>query len=292
MTALQRSAKTITKIEKRSALSRNELIAEYIVPSIPVILTADATRDWKAMGKLTPDFFRTNYAHLTKEIKGVTYTMPEYVDLMINSTPENPAPYPFNFNLEKHPELLDYIKPEIIYAKSDRVNSPLLPKFLFRGTEVYELFLGGNGSSFPYLHIDALFLHTQITQIYGAKEFILYPPEQSSYMYPRADNHKVSQIDIGNPDFERFPLFKKATPIKVTVEEGETILFPTGWWHTTVIHEPCISLGRVHLNEANWNDFASDKLKSWKKHLSSLAILPWMYIKTVGQLLNIVEKLT
>lgn len=86
--------------------------------------------------------------------------MTEHVHIILNDIPENPAPYPFNFNLKKCPELFKYIEPEILYAKSDRVNSFLLLDFLCRGTELYELFLGGNGSKFPYIHIDALFLHT------------------------------------------------------------------------------------------------------------------------------------
>lgn len=277
------------KIDKRSNISREELIKEYIEPSIPVVLTADATQAWKAMGKLTPEFFRTNYAHLTKKIGGVTYRMPEYIDLMLASTPENPAPYPFNFNLRNCPELLEDLKPEIIYAKSDRVNNPLLPKFVFRYTQVYEFFLGGNGATFPFLHIDALFLHTQITQLYGSKEFILYPPDQTPYVYPNEDNAKISQVNVFNPDYERFPLFREATPTRVTLEEGETILFPTRWWHTTRIHEPCISLGRVHVNAANWDDFISDNYKTWQKDLSVFAILPLMYTKTLGYLMNLSE---
>ena len=281
---------TITKIEKRSNISHKELIAEYIEPSVPVVLTADATRNWKAMGKITPEFLRKNYGHLSKEFKGVKYTMSQYVDRMMTSTPEDPAPYPFNFNLNKCPELLNDIKPEIIYGKSDRVNNPLLPKFMLKGTTVYEFFLGGNGSAFPFLHVDQLFLHTQITQIYGSKEFILYPPEQTPYMYPKPDNPKVSQINTLAPDYEKFPLFKEAKPMIINVEQGETILFPTKWWHTTRIHEPCISLGRVQLNAANWNDFTDDNLQSWKKQMSVLSVFPLMYAKTLGHALNVWEK--
>lgn len=285
--------KTISQIDKRSNISRKELIANYIEPSVPVVLKADATREWKAMGKITPEFFKTNYAHLTKQIKGVTYTMPEYVDLMLASTPENPAPYPFSFNVNAQcPELMEEIKPEIVYAKSDRINNPLLPKFMLHGTEVYEFFLGGNGASFPFLHVDALSLHTQITQIYGSKDFIFYSPEQAPYMYPREDNDKISQVNVFKPDYERFPLFRKAEPIRVTVEEGETILFPTKWWHTTQIHEPCISLGRVHVNAANWDAFTNDNFKSWKKYRPAIAVPALLYAKTLGHIMTIQEKLS
>ncbi|GAB3545201.1 hypothetical protein GCM10027577_16970 [Spirosoma fluminis] len=279
----------VTRIDKRANITRDELIAEYIKPGIPVVLT-DATQGWKAMGKITPEFFKTHYGHLTKQLKGTTYTLAEYVDLMLASTPENPAPYPFSFNVgQTCPELFEDIKPEVVYGKSDRIKHPLLPKFMLHGTETYEFFLGGNGANFPVLHVDALFLHTQITQLYGAKEFIFYPPDQDEYMYPSAENPKISQVDVFNPDYGKHPLFRKATPITIMVEEGETVLFPTRWWHTTRIHEPCISLGRVHLNAYNWADFARDNYSHWKKQYPAIALPAFLYAKTLGYVMDIQE---
>lgn len=281
----------LTAIDKRSNISRQELLAEYIEPGIPVVLT-DATRHWSAMKKFTPEFFKANYGTLSKEIKGKTYTMAEVVDRIKVSSTKNPAPYPFNLNIEKFfPELLAEVKPEIIFGKSDRIKHPLLPSMMLRGTEVYELFLGGKGASFPFLHIDALFLHTQITQLYGSKDFILYSPDQTPYLYPMAENKKVSEVDVFNPDYEKHPLFKKATPVRVTVEEGETILFPTKWWHTTQIHEPCISVGRVHLNEWNWADFTQDNYDLRKKYQPAVALAMLAYGKALGHLLSMQEKL-
>jgi histone arginine demethylase JMJD6 len=280
----------LTTIDKRSNISQQELLREYIEPGIPVVLT-DATRDWRAMGKFTPAFFKHTYGHLTKEIKGRTYSLAEVADLILTSTPKNPAPYPFNLNIERNfPELLEDLKPEIVFGKSDRVKHPLLPKLMLRATEVYELFLGGNGAGFPYLHVDALFLHTQITQLYGAKEFILYSPDQTPFLYPRGDNQKVSQVNTSAPDYEQFPLFREAKAVKVLVEEGETILFPTKWWHTTKIHEPSISVGRVHLNEWNWTDFNRDNFELRRHKHPAVALATLAYGTVLGHWLTIQEK--
>lgn len=282
--------RTLTSIDKRCNISQRELLAEYIEPGLPVVLT-DATDHWKARGKFTPAFFKEHYGHLTKEIKGQTYSLAEVADLILTSSAENPAPYPFNLNIERFfPELLADIKPEIIFGKSDRVKHPLLPKLMLRGTQVYELFMGGNGASFPFLHVDALFLHTQITQLYGAKEFILYSPDQTPYLYPKADNAKIAQVDIFKPDYEKFPLFRHARPVRVLVEEGETILFPTKWWHTTQIHEPCISVGRVHLNEWNWADFNRDNFDVRRQRYPAVAAATLAYGRVLGHLMNMQER--
>ena len=282
--------KGITSIDKRTNLSHEEFIKEYVNKSLPVILT-DAAKDWKAMGKLTPAFFKETYPHITKTINGVTYKMDDFIDHMLTSTADNKAPYPYNFDVEKvFPELMADFLPEIIYGNIDRINHKLMPRKLLQGTTLYEIFLGGNGSSFPFLHYDALFMHTQITQIYGSKIFIMYPPDQTPNMYPYEDNPKFSQVNFLDPDYEKFPLFKEARPIEITINEGETILFPSGWWHTTRITEPCISLGRAQLNGNNWDNFINDRYVNWKKKISYAAAPVLAYGKIVGSIMNAQDK--
>ena len=282
----------LTTVDKRSAISRKELIAEYIKPGIPVVLT-DAAAQWGALGKFTPEYFKSNYGHLTKEIKGKTYTLAEVVDIIRKPTPGVPVPYPFCLDVDKaFPELMHDFKPQVDLGKPDRVQHPFLSKLMLLNTVVNEIFLGGAGSCFPYLHVDALFLHTQITQLYGAKDFILYSPDQTPYMYPKADNTKVSEVDIFNPDYEKHPLFRHAQPVRVTVEEGESILFPTKWWHTTQIHEPCISIARSYLNEWNWTDFVQDNFELRKKRYPALALAMLAYGKALGGFIQVQEKIT
>ncbi|MDN3551345.1 cupin-like domain-containing protein [Mucilaginibacter aquaedulcis] len=280
----------ITTIDKRSGLSKKELYSEYVDRSLPVILT-DAIDNWPALGKYTPAFFKENYGHINKTINGVTYNMSDFIDQMLVSTSENQAVYPFNFDVKKvFPELMADFTPEVIYGKMDRINHRLMPQTILRGTTVYELFLGGNGSSFPYLHYDALYMHTQISQLYGSKDFLMYPPECTPNMYPYPNMTKFSQVNFLDPDYEKFPLFKEVEPITVTVEQGETILFPAGWWHTTKINEPCISLGRAQLNGWNWDNFINDRYDNWKKKISVLASPILVYGKVVGGIMNAQEQ--
>ena len=277
-------------IDRREKLSKKELIKEYIEPSRPVILT-DAVTDWPALDKIVPQLFKEKYGHLVKNVKGVDYTFSEFIDRMLTATKENPCPYPFNLNIEYYfPELKAYIKPEVVYGKIDRVNHPLIPRFMFHDTDVYEFFLGGQGGAFPFLHIDALYLHNQATQLYGTKDFIIYPPEQEKFLYPTKENPKVSPIDIYNPDYEKYPLFREAQPIRVTLRKGETLLFPTGWWHSTQIFEPSISVGRVHLNAANWDKYLSDETKTWKRKSPILGAMVYAYGKILGKIMDLQEK--
>ena len=282
---LNKTAQEVISVDKRSNLLPDEFFNHYVKNSLPVVLT-DAAKDWKAIGKLTPAFFKEHYSHINKTINGVTYNMGEFIDRMLTATPENPPPYPYNFDVEKvFPELMQDFMPEIIYGKIDRINHKLMPRKLLQGTVLYEIFLGGRGSSFPFLHYDALFMHTQITQVYGAKDFFMYPPSQTESMYPYPNNPKFSQVNFLDPDYEKFPLFKDVQPIVFTLQQGETLLFPSGWWHTTKINEPCISLGRAQLNGYNWDNFINDRYVNWKKKISYAAAPVLAYGKVVGKIM-------
>ncbi len=278
-------------IDRRTGLSQREFLHEYVLPGTPVILT-DATARWPAMEKFTWAFFRERYGHLTKEIKGRTYSLRDVVDLIPGSTPEAPAPYPFNLNIETYfPELMADVRPDVPYGASDRVNHPLLPRKLMTSTVPYEVFFGGRGAAFPRVHYDALWLHTQITQIRGSKEFFLYPFEQGRFMYPQPDSEKTSQVDFTSPDFERFPLFSQARATVATVHEGESIFFPAGWWHATRIHEPCISVGRVHLNAGNWSQYTDDVHAYWRRYHAWIAPFVKTYLRALGPVISLQEKM-
>jgi histone arginine demethylase JMJD6 len=282
----------LTTVDRRTNISKRELYHDYVLKGLPVVLT-DATREWKAIGKLTPEFFKEKYGHIKVDIDGKIYLLGDIVDMMLVSTEENPSPYPCNINVDKiFPELVEYFLPHIAYGKANRIFNPLIPKSFLKGTEVAELFFGGKGSFFPTLHIDALFLHTQITQIYGGKEFYIFPPDQVEFMYPRNENPKLSSIKNPlDPDYEKFPLFRKAKPIKVMVNEGETILFSTGWWHYTIMYEPSISYGMVQLNRSNYEPFISDNIALVKKYHPQMAAPLNLYSKLAGVIMNAAERI-
>lgn len=289
---IRQSMQNPFQIDRRSNLGRKALLNEYVNKNLPVILT-DAAKDWPAIGKWTPEFFKTHYGHLTKELDGRLITLAEQVDRVLASTPEDPAPYPYCVEMTDYfPDLLKDIEPAIVFGRMDRVRSPLMPKALMHGTPIHEIFFGGNGSAFPFVHFDALYLGTNITQIYGAKDFVLYRPEDGPYMYPRPDNEKFSRVtNVFDPDLERFPLFAKAKPYFATLNAGETIYFPCGWWHTTVTHCPSISSGRVVLNTLNYDMYLRDKYKRWSQRSKFKAKVAFGIGKGVGSLMSAFESL-
>jgi histone arginine demethylase JMJD6 len=279
-------------IPRCDAHDRSRLISEYFLKRKPVVVNGFADK-WPALKKWRPEFFRERFPNVKRKIGDRVYTIAEYVDLMENSTPENPAPYPFNFDIgESFPDLIDDVKPHPVFGKVDRATHWAMRRSLYSGTKVHELFLGGEGSFFPVLHCDMFYLHGYVTQIYGDKEFFLYPPEQTPYMYARPDNPKLSQIaNPQKPELDRFPLFSQARAVSTTVKPGETIFIPFGWWHYTRLHGPNIAYGGIGLNASNWPNFIDDVARTraavaWKSNAIRL------YGKLAGAAMSVQEALT
>jgi hypothetical protein len=79
----------------------------------------------------------------------------------------------------------------------------------------------------------------------GRRRFTLFPPERTADLYPgpfelTPAGTPVSMVDIAEPDFERFPRFERACneAQQVTLEPGDAIYIPYGWWHGVESLEP------------------------------------------------------
>ena len=173
---------------------------------------------------------------------------------------------------------LEYFSPNWLH---DHFHSQKVDKFLHRLSAI-ELFIGGKGAGFPELHYDGFHTHTFSNQIYGKKEFILFSPTQTPFLYPRKNFPNVSRIsNIERTDDPAFPLFSKANPNKCFLEPGDTLFIPCGWWHTTRILSPSISVSVNIANRSNWQNLSSDFRKShhWTRFV---AFILWAYLITYG----------
>lgn len=245
------------EIQRVDNISHQEFIKEFYEPGIPVVFK-NAASVWKAKGLFTPDWFRANYGERKLEKGGKTYTMKEAMDLVEASTESNPAPYPLKYNISKElPELLPLIDPlNLNYALPNWLESKWFKKGYWGSAT--ELFIGGPGGKFPYLHLDYYHLNAWITQLYGDKQFTVFPRGQEEFLYPKADDPWRSEVNIFEPDYDKFPLYKNATPINFTVGAGETLFIPFGTWHSAYSLTATISVAFDQLNSKNYKPFLKD----------------------------------
>ena len=99
-------------------------------------------------------------------------------------------------------------------------------------------------------------------------------------MYPRPEDPWMSSIEhYYDPDYEKYPLFRKAQAVSVIVNPGETVFVPKNWWHTARSLEPTISIAQDLLTRYNWDIFERDVLFYKRKQGMTRAIAYGAYIK-------------
>lgn len=213
-------------VEVRDDMSREEFQELFLKPCKPVVMK-NFSKNWPAREKWTFDYFKSRHANLMVPVykeafanTGQSYTSTDnkmrfgdYLDLIARE----PTHYRmFLFNIFKHiPDLCnDFDYPEI----ADRY----LKKFPF-------MFFGG-ATSWVDVHYDLDLSHVYLTQFRGKKRVILFPPEYSNHLY----RHPLTvscNVDIGNPDFVRYPKLADAQGYECEINDGETLFIPSGYWH-------------------------------------------------------------
>lgn len=281
-------------IDRRSDLPYDEFVEQYLKPQRPVILT-NALKDWPALTKWTPEFFRDVHGDRVVKVQGAEMRLGTFIEAVLASNEAKPAPYLSNVLVrQQFPEIAADILPDFRYGLPDRLRSPLLkgtlgPVDMRPG--IPELLIAGPGARFN-LHYDAAFLLGFVTQIYGDKEFLVFSPDDSPYLYQRPGDPRYSQIpDIFNVDLDRFPLYAKATPMRFVLGPGETIFDPAGWWHATRILTPSIAMVISTLHKTNYAAFRRDRSARRPGVSAAKSLAINAYLAAAGMVLDVQESL-
>ena len=270
-------------IERRHDLAYDEFMRCYLIPRKPVIVTGALT-GWKALSDWTPEFFKRRYGAKEVRIAGAPWTLGAYIDRVLTSSPGDPAPYLKDQIIrELDPELARDLQPFIDYVFPNWLRGSYLSgsvnASLNRPAEV-ELFIGGAGTRLGELHYDYAHCHVALCLLSGRKQFTVFAPDQTQYLYAQG---MLSQIkDIENPDIDRFPLFAQARSITFVQEAGETLLLPTGWWHTTRLLTTCVAVALNFANASNWRDVVDDVCTPVRARRPLSGSMLHLYLRLLG----------
>lgn len=173
---------------------------------------------------LTPATLREQFSHLPVRARVGDYintafaadramqdmTMLEYLDL-IDAGAQGLPPYLGNLELRELNTLCHWP------TYFDKMGPP-------------RFWLGPAGTVTP-LHCD--YDDNIFAQLWGSKRIFLAPPHHDAFLYPREANAILfgSPFDPEAPDFDRFPLARQATLIECTVQPGDLLYVPAGWYH-------------------------------------------------------------
>ena len=256
-------------IERTDAdqLSYEDFLSRYMHANRPVVISGVAS-DWAAMRTWTPENLKQRFGSQPVAV-GYERNMPfdTFIDQVLESSPDKPGPYMYrSFLHEVLPELLPDVMPQNKYAFARRYASPLMPEKWRRPDGYLKLLIGGVGSKFPVMHYDGENSHAVITQIYGDKEFVVFPPDDGQYLYARKafPNHSAVDDPIMQ-DRERWPLLAQAQPYRAVLKPGDMIFVPARWWHAARALSTSISVCTNTLDPSNWAGFQSEVVEEQAK---------------------------
>ncbi|PZR27252.1 MAG: transcriptional regulator [Citrobacter freundii] len=207
---------------------------EFYDPGIPVVIK-NLSHDWPAYRKWNWEYFKQlvgdKKVPLYNNVKSDAYTpinkaddyktFGEYIDMIS----EGPAGWRiFLFNIFEH-------APQLI-------NDFTWPEHLMKGfVKKYPMLFTGGASSITHMHFDIDLSHIMHTQFVGRKRVLMFPHDEQRKLY-RKPFEVLSLADFshyyegnGTPDYKAFPALKLAEGYDFTLEHGDTLFMPQGFWH-------------------------------------------------------------
>lgn len=104
----------------------------------------------------------------------------------------------------------------------------VLDKFCF-------MFFGGKSTEVR-THFDIDMSNVLHTQFVGTKRFFLFSQENNDLLYKTPLN-TYSIADFGHPNFDKFPGLKFVKGYDITLQHGDSLFMPSGYWHYIVYQE-------------------------------------------------------
>ena len=221
-------------IKKVEHINDEDFQQNYYKTRRPIVITGLA-KPWPAYTKWTWEYFKEivgkQRVGIYNNVKSDAYTpvnradsytsFSEYVDMVRKGPSEWRI---FLFNIFNHaPQLTDD------FTWPDHLMKGFVKRFPM-------LFVGG-ATSITHMHFDMDMSHIMHTQFVGRKKVLLFPYEERNKLY-RKPFEVLSLADFshyyqnnGHPDYEKFPALKLATGFEVTLEHGDTLFMPAGYWH-------------------------------------------------------------
>jgi len=253
--------KKIANIEEIEFINEEKFYNEYVYKATPVIIK-NGIKQWPAANKWSIDYLKEKIGQITVGYKHCPsnrhpdFNQVDKIQIKQGSFSEY-AEQLLSLS-EKERSQFFLSGDEMYFQFLEKINEALLPirddfsiPDLFPIEQLYKigLWITAKGVH-SWLHYDRSGAYNLNAQITGKKKVYLFKPEEatklSMFLNSRAEIFNFSQIDITNPDFNKFPLCKEAEYIEGELDAGDLLFIP-GYWLHAFDH-----LGDININVNFW----------------------------------------
>lgn len=223
-------------IDRCDRLSCEDFKANYVDKRRPALISGFISQ-WQAFKKWSPAYFKKIAPQVkvsvkefgsSNEIKSSAWTIERYADFLeqqdtAKTAEEARRPLPYCHDVPIF-SLIQGLVQDIQPFPLD-----YLPKWYRHEWWRYFQFFMGPSNSITPLHFDCLLTNNLFFQIAGRKRFTIIPAEDSEYCYRHT--WRWFKVDPENPDFSKYPRYRKARPVEVMVNPGDILYLPPGFLH-------------------------------------------------------------
>jgi hypothetical protein len=228
-------APSLVGIERRGGLSSDEFLERYYATNRPVILTGEMA-DWPALARWTPQYLKDKVGarpieyqgersgdrefEMNKDAHRREAPFASFIDQALRPGAGNEA-YVTAYNSQRNRQALSVLREDMMF----------LDKYLDRNAEdAFGMMWIGPAGTLTSLHHDLT--NNLIAQIVGRKRIKLLPSSEAGKLYNH--HHVFSEVpDLEDPaiDLTRYPRLAEVRIYDVTLNPGEILFVPIGWWH-------------------------------------------------------------
>ncbi|MEN3746767.1 DUF6065 family protein [Sphingomonas sp. HF-S3] len=229
------------RIEETGRLTGDEFLQRFYAPSRPVVMRG-AILDWPAIDRWTSQYLKDRIGAAEIELQGGrngatdfelykdnhkrTMAFDRFID-QIHDTASGNDLYITAYNSAANREAVAVLDSDLGTIESILTGQPGM------------LWIGPGGTFTP-LHFDLT--NNLLAQVVGTKHLVLLPPSETCKL--AHNRHVFSDVhDITDPSFlALYPQAESARQFEVTLNPGDLLYIPVGWWHQVVAEDFSVML--------------------------------------------------